>query len=338
MAKKTRDTGPRPTVLYVDDQLGNLTAFRANLRRTAQITTTESGEEALRLLEASEFDVIVSDQRMDGMNGDELLHQTRLLRPHITRILLTAYADFNAVMAAINDGGIHHLVLKPWDRDEMTALIAAAAAETAARRDQHSMAAHLLDADREAFAGQAASGVVESLHDMATQGSTDRDAWRRAALRRTEAIAPILEYGRLATAPRPTLVPTTLAPLVHGAVALVLRSRGDRPLDVTLELAPDIEVMGDPSELTHLLTVMLGIAARAGNEVRIGLTEGPEGATLELSPAPSVGKPPPLPTARELLVARQLTARHEGSFHWDATEDGGSAFRVLLATCTATAG
>jgi response regulator RpfG family c-di-GMP phosphodiesterase len=113
----------RPRILYVDDQLGNLTVFRASMRRIAEIHTARSGAEALERLAQEEFSIVISDQRMEGLSGSELLGEVHRLYPDTVRILLTAYSDFNAIVSAINVGRIARFVRKPWNREEMRTIL-----------------------------------------------------------------------------------------------------------------------------------------------------------------------------------------------------------------------
>lgn len=105
----------KPTILYVDDEPKNLTAFRASFRRDFRILTAPSGEEALRLLqEEPAMAVLITDQRMPGMTGVELLAQARALSPDTKRIILTGYSDMQAIVQAINDGQAYYYLTKPW--------------------------------------------------------------------------------------------------------------------------------------------------------------------------------------------------------------------------------
>ncbi len=123
MNNPTHQRHDLPKVLYVDDQVGNLTVFRASLRRFADIRTARSGAEALEILEQECFPIIISDQRMDGMSGSELLAEVRRRHPDTVRMLLTAHTDFNAVVEAVNEGRITRFVGKPWKREEMRAIL-----------------------------------------------------------------------------------------------------------------------------------------------------------------------------------------------------------------------
>lgn len=104
-----------PKVLCVDDEPALLRSLRLLLRAEFEVTVAEDGIQALALLGADRFDVIVSDQRMPGMTGAEFLQRAKVLAPHSMRLLLTGYADFNAVVCALNDGDVFRFISKPWD-------------------------------------------------------------------------------------------------------------------------------------------------------------------------------------------------------------------------------
>lgn len=108
-------TEERIKVLYVDDEEGNLQAFRATFRRDFEVHTALDARTALGILEQHAIHVVVSDQRMPGMTGSEFLSQVRMQWPRTVRFLLTGYSDIEAVISAVNDGGIHAYVTKPWD-------------------------------------------------------------------------------------------------------------------------------------------------------------------------------------------------------------------------------
>lgn len=106
-------------VLFVDDEEGNLNAFRSTFRREWHVFLASSGADALELLEKEPVDVIISDQRMPGMTGDAFLTIARERYPNTMRILLTGYADLEAVVAAVNSSGIYAYATKPWDENDL---------------------------------------------------------------------------------------------------------------------------------------------------------------------------------------------------------------------------
>ncbi|MEN0005481.1 MAG: histidine kinase [Bacteroidota bacterium] len=111
------------TILYVDDEPGNLLAFRSIFRRKYRVLTCESGEEALGILEKEAIQLLISDQRMPGMQGTKLLEIARQKYPDLVRILLTGYTDMYAIIEAINKSKIYHYITKPWRVEELEIII-----------------------------------------------------------------------------------------------------------------------------------------------------------------------------------------------------------------------
>ncbi len=104
-----------PSILFIDDEPTNLTAFKASFRKYYSVITALSGEEALRLLEQEgPVAAVVSDQRMPGMTGVELLCEVKARYPEPKRILLTGYSDVEAIVRAINEAQAWQYLTKPW--------------------------------------------------------------------------------------------------------------------------------------------------------------------------------------------------------------------------------
>ena len=101
-------------ILFVDDEPNVLQSIQRQLRKRFDMVTAEGGEEALRILkEQGPFAVIVSDMRMPGMNGVELLAQAKDLHPDTVRLMLTGNADQETAMEAVNSGQIFRFLTKP---------------------------------------------------------------------------------------------------------------------------------------------------------------------------------------------------------------------------------
>jgi len=107
------------SVLYVDDEENNLFSFKAVFRIKYQVYTAISGDEALKILAEKPIQVIITDQRMPAMTGVEFLEKVIPIYPDPIRLLLTGYADMNAVVDAINKGKIFHYLTKPWNEEEL---------------------------------------------------------------------------------------------------------------------------------------------------------------------------------------------------------------------------
>jgi response regulator RpfG family c-di-GMP phosphodiesterase len=110
------------TLLLVDDERGILSALKRLFRKEGfRILTAESGRYALDALRQEEIPVslIISDQRMPGMNGATFLTESMSLAPEAMRFLLTGYSDMEAVVDAVNNGKIHRYLMKPWNDAEL---------------------------------------------------------------------------------------------------------------------------------------------------------------------------------------------------------------------------
>ena len=117
----------RPVILAVDDEPAVLAAVSRDLRRgfgeRYRVMRTSSGPEALEVIgqvraRGEQIALLVADQRMPGMEGTDYLARARELVPDAKRVLLTAYADTEAAIAAINEVALDYYLLKPWDPPE----------------------------------------------------------------------------------------------------------------------------------------------------------------------------------------------------------------------------
>ncbi|HID38707.1 MAG TPA: response regulator, partial [Calditrichaeota bacterium] len=107
-------------VLFVDDDpslISGLKRMLRPLRKEWEMHFVPGGQEALDLLAESRFDVIVSDMRMPGMNGAELLARVRELYPHMIRIILSGYSDQDLLLKAVRPA--HQFLSKPCDADTL---------------------------------------------------------------------------------------------------------------------------------------------------------------------------------------------------------------------------
>jgi DNA-binding NtrC family response regulator len=116
-----------PKVLCVDDEPALLRSLRWLLRGEFEVTIASDPAQALAILGADRFDVIISDQRMPGMTGTEFLQHAKVTAPHAMRLLLTGYADFGAVVSALNDGDVFRYISKPWDNTKLIRAVQEAA-------------------------------------------------------------------------------------------------------------------------------------------------------------------------------------------------------------------
>ncbi|HUH32804.1 MAG TPA: response regulator, partial [Daejeonella sp.] len=110
-------------LLYVDDEENNLMSFKATFRLKYNVMIALSAAEAMKVLEKKPVEIIITDQRMPGMTGIEFLEKVQEKYPDPIRILLTGYADMNAVIDAVNKGKIYHYLSKPWNEEVLDSTI-----------------------------------------------------------------------------------------------------------------------------------------------------------------------------------------------------------------------
>jgi len=107
------------SILYVDDEVHNLISFNATFRREYRIFTAQTGQEGLDILNEKEVHLVLSDQRMPGMTGVDFLEKAFQQFPETIRMIITGFSDIDAVIGAINKGGVNRYITKPWDEREM---------------------------------------------------------------------------------------------------------------------------------------------------------------------------------------------------------------------------
>lgn len=107
-------------ILIVDDEPHILKALSRTLAgEDYEVMTAGGGEEALELVRRYKFKVVVSDERMPGMYGSELLGTISIRQPEVVKMLLTGYASVEAAIRAVNEGEICRFLVKPWDDFEL---------------------------------------------------------------------------------------------------------------------------------------------------------------------------------------------------------------------------
>jgi response regulator RpfG family c-di-GMP phosphodiesterase len=125
----TTDTGERLNMLIVDDEPAILSSLKGLFRRQFNIETAESGEEALEIINTKDitWHIVLSDQRMPGINGCELLREVRAKFRFVTSVLITGYTDVDDLIKAVNEGHIFGYVAKPWNPRQLKVMVTKAA-------------------------------------------------------------------------------------------------------------------------------------------------------------------------------------------------------------------
>lgn len=117
--------GQSGTVFLVDDEEMVLAALQTFLELETAYTVQSftSPAEALEAVKSEPVDVVVADFMMPEMDGISFLKEVRNLKSHVTRILLTGYADVENAIRAINEAGLYHYLQKPWDNEHLRLVI-----------------------------------------------------------------------------------------------------------------------------------------------------------------------------------------------------------------------
>lgn len=136
-------------ILYIDDEIHNLNAFRASFRRIYRIFTASSAEEGRKVLDEQEIHVIITDQRMPGTTGIEFLETIIPAYPDPPRILLTGYADISAVIDAINKGSVFKYLQKPWKEEDLKQVIDSALEQYALKKAEQALTEKLIETNEQ---------------------------------------------------------------------------------------------------------------------------------------------------------------------------------------------
>lgn len=140
----------RFTLLCVDDEPDIVDNLFRTFRKGYTVLTATSGEEALELLKAQPVDLIISDQRMPGLTGDEVLKAARTLQPEAIRILLTGYSDLESLVKCVNEAGIYKYITKPWEPEHLKLTVTRAIEHLDVERKLRRAAGQLKDAYHDA--------------------------------------------------------------------------------------------------------------------------------------------------------------------------------------------
>jgi len=114
---------PLPAILVVDDEVRSVEALRRTLEDDFEVYMATSGVEALAILESQWIQLVLCDQRMQGMSGVDVLSEVRRRWPEVLRVIITGYTDPNDIIDLVNKAGIYQFVSKPWHPEELLLVI-----------------------------------------------------------------------------------------------------------------------------------------------------------------------------------------------------------------------
>jgi response regulator RpfG family c-di-GMP phosphodiesterase len=113
------------SILYVDDEESNLRVFKSTFRREFNIFIANSAKEGMKILEETNIDVVITDQRMPEISGVEFLKQIHERFPHIppSRLILSGFAKDEEIDLAFDKYKLFKFVSKPWNADDLKEVI-----------------------------------------------------------------------------------------------------------------------------------------------------------------------------------------------------------------------
>jgi signal transduction histidine kinase len=158
----------RPQILYVDDDKGNRVVFEQALGDQFAVRCVADAATALQVLAAEEIAVVVTDMRMPAMSGEELLRVVKERHPSSIRIVVTAYADIDPILRAINEGLVARYIIKPWIHAELVQVLRWATEAWTFGRDSAALHRRLLETERLATLGTMAGAIAHDINQPLT--------------------------------------------------------------------------------------------------------------------------------------------------------------------------
>ncbi|MFB2530754.1 sigma-54-dependent transcriptional regulator [Paracoccus sp. p4-l81] len=299
---------PRPAVLLVDDEPHSLSAMKMALEDDFDILTAPDAAAGAQALADNWVQVVVCDQRMPGRSGVDFLTEVRERWPETVRIIITGYTDPAAMIAAINDAGIHQFIAKPWHPDHLLMAVRNAARLFQLARDNERLTLEMR------FANQTVESRVEKRRRALREGMGFETILRSPSspMNATVALArqiasfdvPVLLTGEAGTGK------AALARAMHyGSL------RSDKPF---YELA----LAGLPEDLAAIELFGARRGVLPGGVARIGLIQKADRGTLYLSGIDQIGP------GLQLQLLRLLT---EGAFVAVGAQDSTASQLRLIA-------
>jgi signal transduction histidine kinase len=271
------------TILVVDDEPASLRALQRTLGRHYRVLAANGAAAGLATLAAEPVSLIVTDQRMPGLTGVEMLARSRTSHPDVVRIVLTGYADVDALVDAINSGAVFYYLTKPWEpRDLLLAVrrgLDSLEAELGRRRLLSDLERSCAHARREAE--QKTRLLATAAHELGTPvhllgnaldllagfpgvgnsewlGVAERGlAWLRRSLAQLHT-GFRLRTSQVQLAPQPLDV----AGQLEAVLAAVSRAMGGRRLELCHRLQRPLSVLADPRWLGQVWICLLSNAIR----------------------------------------------------------------------------
>lgn len=312
------DPPRRHTLLIVDDEPDVLDSLRHLFHRRYRVLTAQTGADGLEKLAREEVHVILSDQRMPGMTGDQFLKSARQTHPDTIRLLFTGYAEIQTVISAVNQGGIFRYIHKPWEPEELEAVVAQAVEQYDLLAERRRLVAELREANgrlvraneelaetdqlKTAFLEVASHEfntpitIVQGLGELLKLVNPDREPREReiidqisdSAAQLARLVSTMLKLLRAGDFRNPLRVESTdLAGLLRGVAAQASPFIAARNLRFAVDVPESLGDFGiDPDKVRDAVVNLLTNAIKFtpdGGEVRLAASADDQGAEIEVA-------------------------------------------------------
>ena len=258
-------------ILYVDDEPQNLMTLRYVLGDEFTLLTANTGAEAVQLFERENIAILMCDQRMPGMTGVEVCKRVREMRPDVVRIIVTAYADLQAAVDAINEGQVARYVTKPWRNQELIDLLRASIDLVRMQKTMRDMQARILRQGEprvvEAISREIARDIGDPVRALSVNGEQVSDLLQ-AGLRSWDNTDRARELvGAASEAQRESLTPMSrlrlIAQRLETGQRLLPSTAAVPPCDVARVVLATTRVLGPVLEPAVRIQVVLESSPRA---------------------------------------------------------------------------
>ena len=325
-------------VLVVDDEQSVATTIKAILELDgSDVTAVTSGKEALTQIREHEFDVVLTDLRLDDLDGIEVLHETQKLWPDTVAIMLTGYASLESAVAALR-GGAYDYLIKPSDVDELrTPLTAVSGFMQIARRRMSRLSG--------------ATDVPAPWREEAQRADATLEMANRQSKKLARLIDELLDVSRLQQGRvEMRLAEVDLADVVREvAERMQILSKGNQ---IETKIAGTAPIVADRDRIEQVLENLVGNAFKYSPEngrVELSLHASGVNATVSVRDE-GIGVAPgevekifglfyrsPDPRADHvgglglgLYISREIVSRHHGRLWAERNVDAGTTFHVTL--------
>lgn len=288
----------RYSVLFVDDEEGNREVFQASFEPDFRVICASSGEEGLEVMRREPgVAILITDQRMPGMSGVDLVKLVRQEFPFVVRMIVTAYSDLKSAVDAINLGHVSRYISKPWDIAEVRTLLGEALERFDLNLQVRELQAQVLKAERLSTLGLAAGSIAHDVgrplgllfncldeveHDMGKTAAelADVQGVPEASFNRLqgnlevfgtcreglEQIEGILKEVRISYGVQTEQEPVHLEAVVQTALTMI-KTEVSRQASLRVECDPEVWVMGEGPPLVQ---VVINLVVNAANAITTG--------------------------------------------------------------------